>query len=112
MSGLMRALVAAFPLAAMAACSGEADGPVFLIGKWQGNGEVYVLSRGGALERLDAEGKSLGSGVWSVQGDELRLRIDPAVNAVCEFSVDNVTLSLIPSDRCTLASTSLRRIAN
>ncbi len=99
-------------LASIAACSGETEGPVFLIGKWQGNGDVYVFSPGGGLERLDPTGRSIGTGSWSVRGEELALTIDPTLNAVCGFTVDNVTLSLTPSERCRFGTATLRRIPN
>lgn len=99
-------------LTAITACTSDGEGPVFLIGRWQADGEIYVFSSGGKLERLNRDGASTGLGEWSVHGDELSMVIDGSLESVCEFSVDNVRLSVTPSDTCRLAATTLRRVPN
>jgi hypothetical protein len=105
-------LFVALLLSTLAGCSSGTEEPAFLIGRWQGDDEILVFSPGGVLERFDVQGGATGTGTWRVSGQELSLSIEPDLDAVCAFTLDNIRLGLTPSDRCRLGTETLRRIPN
>jgi hypothetical protein len=112
MTKLFTWLFVALLLSTLAGCSSSTEEPAFLIGRWQGDDEVLVFAPGGGLERFDLQGNPTGTGTWRVGGRELSLSIEPDLDAVCAFTLDNIRLGLTPSDRCRLGTETLRRVPN